>query len=160
MRILGIDYGDARVGIAITDALNITVQGLETIQRKESDKNVLKRLDEILEQYEVEKIVVGLPLNLKGETLNINTVQACLRSLISKKYIKVADIVYSGTVLTRSYIPIVSKEEYLSTACTDILGDARSLSLIATLIDTETDISELEELEKKIKQKKKELGEK
>ena len=67
MRILGIDYGDARVGIAITDALNITVQGLETIQRKESDKNVLKRLDEILEQYEVEKIVVGLPLNLKGE---------------------------------------------------------------------------------------------
>ena len=67
MRILGIDYGDARVGIAITDALNITVQGLETIQRKESDKNVLKRLDEILEQYEVEKRVVGLPLNLKGE---------------------------------------------------------------------------------------------
>ena len=43
MRILGIDYGDARVGVAITDALNITVQGLETIQRKESDKNVLKR---------------------------------------------------------------------------------------------------------------------
>ena len=68
MRILGIDYGDARVGIAITDALNITVQGLETIQRKESDKNVLKRLDEILEQYEVEKIVVGLPLNLKGRS--------------------------------------------------------------------------------------------
>ena len=67
MRILGIDYGDARVGIAITDALNITVQGLETIQRKESDKNVLRRLDEILEEYEIEKIVVGLPLNLKGE---------------------------------------------------------------------------------------------
>ena len=67
MRILGIDYGDARVGVAITDALNITVQGLETIQRKESDKNVLKRLDEILEEYEIEKIVVGLPINLKGE---------------------------------------------------------------------------------------------
>ena len=67
MRILGIDYGDARVGIAITDALNITVQGLETIQRKKSDKNVLRRLDEILEEYEIEKIVVGLPLNLKGE---------------------------------------------------------------------------------------------
>ena len=67
MRILGIDYGDARVGVAITDALNITVQGLETIQRNQSDKNVLKRLDEILEEYEVETIVVGLPLNLKGE---------------------------------------------------------------------------------------------
>ena len=67
MRKLGIDYGDARVGIAITDELNITVQGLETIQRNQSDKNVLKRLDEILKEYEVETIVVGLPLNLKGE---------------------------------------------------------------------------------------------
>ena len=67
MRKLGIDYGDARVGIAITDLLNITVQGLETIQRKDSDKIVLKRLDEILAQYEVDTLVVGMPFNLKGE---------------------------------------------------------------------------------------------
>ena len=66
MRILGIDYGDARVGIAITDELNITVQGLETIQRNYSDKIVLKRLDEILETYDVDTIVVGLPLNMDG----------------------------------------------------------------------------------------------
>ena len=67
MRKLGIDYGDARVGIAITDPLNITVQGLETIQRNGSDKIVLKRIDEILEEYEVDTIVVGMPYNLKGE---------------------------------------------------------------------------------------------
>lgn len=67
MRKLGIDYGDARVGVAITDPLNITVQGLETIERNNSDKIVLKRLDEILEKYEVDTIVVGMPLNLKGE---------------------------------------------------------------------------------------------
>ena len=66
MRILGIDYGDARVGIAITDELNITAQGLETIQRNHSDKIVLKRLDEILETYDVDTIVVGLPLNMDG----------------------------------------------------------------------------------------------
>ena len=66
MRILGIDYGEARVGIAITDALNITAQGLETIQREHSDKVILKRLDEILEKYEVDTIVVGLPLNMDG----------------------------------------------------------------------------------------------
>lgn len=66
MRILGIDYGDARVGVAITDALNITAQGLETIQRKGSDKIVLKRLDEILANYEVETIVVGMPLSMNG----------------------------------------------------------------------------------------------
>ena len=66
MRILGIDYGEARVGIAITDELNITAQGLETIQRDHSDKIILKRLDEILETYEVDTIVVGLPLNMDG----------------------------------------------------------------------------------------------
>ena len=66
MRKLGIDYGEARVGLAITDELNITVQGLETIQRNNSDKIVLKRLDEILEQYEIDTMVVGLPITLKG----------------------------------------------------------------------------------------------
>ena len=66
MRILGIDYGEARVGIAITDQLNITVQGLETIQRNGSDKVVLRRLDEIFEKYEVDTIVVGMPLNMNG----------------------------------------------------------------------------------------------
>ena len=66
MRKLGIDYGDARVGVAITDELNITVQGLETIQRNHSDKIVLKRLDEILQTYKVDTIVVGLPLNMDG----------------------------------------------------------------------------------------------
>ncbi len=66
MRILGIDYGEARVGVAITDELNITAQGLETIQRNGSDKVVLRRLDEILEQYEVNTIVVGMPFNMNG----------------------------------------------------------------------------------------------
>ena len=66
MRILGIDYGDARTGIAITDALNITAQGLETIHNNGSDKVVLKRLDEILEQYEVDTIVIGRPINMNG----------------------------------------------------------------------------------------------
>ena len=66
MRILGIDYGDARVGVAITDELNITAQGLETIQRNGSDKIVLRRLDEILEKYKVDTIVVGMPLNMNG----------------------------------------------------------------------------------------------
>ena len=66
MRILGIDYGEARVGIAITDHLNITVQGLETILRNGSDKVILRRLDEIFEKYEVDTIVVGMPLNMNG----------------------------------------------------------------------------------------------
>ncbi len=66
MRTLGIDYGDSRVGIAITDSLGITAQGLETIFYEGNDKILLKRLDEIFTQYEVDTIVVGMPLNMDG----------------------------------------------------------------------------------------------
>ncbi len=66
MRILGIDYGEARVGVAITDELNITAQGLETIQRNGSDKIILRRLDDIFQMYKVDTIVVGMPLNMNG----------------------------------------------------------------------------------------------
>ena len=68
MRILGIDYGDARTGIAITDALNITAQGLETVHNEGSDKMILRRLDEIIEQYNVDTIVIGKPINMNGTT--------------------------------------------------------------------------------------------
>ncbi len=67
MRILGIDYGDARCGFAITDALNITVQGLETLHHNNSDKVILKKIDEYIEQYEISTIVVGMPYMLNGE---------------------------------------------------------------------------------------------
>lgn len=66
MRILGIDYGDTRVGTAITDELGITAQGLETIINNGNDKSVLSRLDEIMEKYEISTIVVGMPLNMDG----------------------------------------------------------------------------------------------
>lgn len=66
MRKLGIDYGDARVGVAITDELGITAQGLETISHKGNDKIVLKRLEELFEQYKIDTIVIGLPINMDG----------------------------------------------------------------------------------------------
>lgn len=67
MRILGIDYGEARVGLAISDSLGITAQGLETVHYKGNDKILLKRLDEIMEQYDIDTIVVGKPLHLNGD---------------------------------------------------------------------------------------------
>lgn len=66
MRKLGIDYGDSRVGIAITDELGITAQGLETIHHNGNDKLVLKRLDEILEIYTIDTFVIGMPINMDG----------------------------------------------------------------------------------------------
>ncbi len=79
MRILGIDYGDARTGLALTDPLNITVQGLETIYNNGSDKVILKKIDEILEKYEIDTIVIGKPLNMNGTESE--------RTEITKKFI-------------------------------------------------------------------------
>ena len=68
MRKLGIDYGDSRVGLAITDALGITAQGLETIHHNGNDKIVLRRLDEILQTYEIDTFVIGIPYKLNGDS--------------------------------------------------------------------------------------------
>ena len=68
MRKLGIDYGDSRVGLAITDALGITAQGLETIHHNGNDKIVLKRLDVILGKYEIDTFVIGIPYKLNGDS--------------------------------------------------------------------------------------------
>jgi len=67
MRILGIDYGDSRVGTAVSDSLGITAQGLETITHNGNDKILLKKLDEIFEKYpDIDTIVVGMPYNMDG----------------------------------------------------------------------------------------------
>ena len=90
--------------------------------------------------------------------LNINTVQACLRGLLKINAIKVADIVYSGTVLTRSYAPAISSEEYFGRFYKDITKNRSSM--LVSLIDTETSLDELERLEKLIEQKKAEFEKK
>ena len=65
-RKLGIDYGLTRTGIAITDLLGITAQGLETINNNGSDKVILRRLAEIVEEYQIDTFVIGNPINMNG----------------------------------------------------------------------------------------------
>ena len=65
MRIIGIDYGDARVGVAVSDPLGFTAQGLETVPNKVYSK-MFQRVCEIIKEYNAEKIVVGLPKNMNG----------------------------------------------------------------------------------------------
>lgn len=65
-RILGIDYGDSRTGIAVSDMLGWTAQGLETISYKGNMKMLLDRIEEIIKEYDIRKIVIGYPRNLNG----------------------------------------------------------------------------------------------
>lgn len=64
-RVLALDVGSKRIGVAVSDALGITAQGLETIQRQNKRRD-LAALGEVLKQYAVTEIVVGLPLRLSG----------------------------------------------------------------------------------------------
>lgn len=65
MRILGIDYGDARVGVAVSDLLGMTAQGVKTIKNT-GIKRLLSELQEVIAEYKPEKIVIGLPKNMDG----------------------------------------------------------------------------------------------
>lgn len=65
MRILAIDYGDSRVGLAVSDIMGWTAQGIKTVQNK-STKKLLEEIEPVLKEYKPEKIVVGLPKNMDG----------------------------------------------------------------------------------------------
>ncbi|HKD44643.1 MAG TPA: Holliday junction resolvase RuvX [Candidatus Angelobacter sp.] len=65
-RILAIDYGSRRMGLAVSDPLGITAQGLATLERK-NKRSDFARLERTLRQYEVREIVVGYPLRMSGE---------------------------------------------------------------------------------------------
>jgi putative holliday junction resolvase len=64
-RILGLDVGSRRIGLAVSDPLGITAQGLETLHRK-NKKHDLAHLDRVIREYDVKEIVVGLPLRMSG----------------------------------------------------------------------------------------------
>ena len=69
MRITGLDFGSKTVGVAVSDSLLVTAQGLEIIRRVEENKlrRTLARIEELAEEYEVGKIVLGLPLHMNAE---------------------------------------------------------------------------------------------
>ena len=68
MRILGLDFGSKTVGVAVSDPLGLTAQGVEIIARKQENKlrQTLARIEELVAEYKVEKIVLGLPKNMNN----------------------------------------------------------------------------------------------
>lgn len=67
-RIMGLDYGSVTVGVAISDALLLTAQGIEVIRRKQENKlrQTLARIEELIVQYDVDRIVLGYPKHLNN----------------------------------------------------------------------------------------------
>ncbi|WP_313071117.1 BlaI/MecI/CopY family transcriptional regulator [Lacrimispora sp.] len=103
--------------------------------------------------------LVASEIAKKGDSLSNNTVQSVLRKLLEKKYIVVADIVYSGTVLTRSYKPIVLKKDILlEQFVSQFNKDDDTIpipSLVGTLLKHEKNEKEtIEKLEKLLEERK------
>ncbi|BFH67492.1 MAG: Holliday junction resolvase RuvX [Paenibacillus dendritiformis] len=65
MKILGLDYGDRKIGVAVSDAFGWTAQGLEVIVRRKPEDD-LRRIGDIIKEHGVEEIVIGLPKNMNG----------------------------------------------------------------------------------------------
>lgn len=80
-RILGLDVGSRRIGIAVSDPLGITAQGLETLQRR-NKRHDFAYLERLIRQYDVKEIVVGLPLRMSGaEGVQADKMQAFAEEL-------------------------------------------------------------------------------
>lgn len=69
MRIMGLDYGSKTVGVAMSDPIGITAQAVETIWRKDENKlrKTCARIEELISEYEVERIVLGLPKHMNND---------------------------------------------------------------------------------------------
>jgi putative Holliday junction resolvase len=98
MRIMGFDVGSFTIGIAISDELGITAQGLKTLKRRSMEDD-LKEITTIIDQFKIEKIVVGLPKNMDG-TLG-------KQAEFVLKWIKV--------LMDKIQVPVVTWDERLST---------------------------------------------
>jgi putative holliday junction resolvase len=108
MRTMGLDIGTHTIGVAISDELGITAQGLKTLRRKSMDED-FKEIAGIIHQFEIEKIVVGLPKNMNG-TLGT-------QAEIVLKWIKV--------LIDKIHVQVVTWDERLSTVgATKILLEA------------------------------------
>jgi len=109
MRIMGLDYGSRTVGVALSDELLLTAQGKEIIRRKEENKlrRTLARIEELITTYGVEKIVLGLPVNM--DMTPSERSQLCLE--------------FKDRIERRTEIPVIMWDERLTTVAADEIMD-------------------------------------
>lgn len=89
MRILGIDYGDARVGVAVSDPLGMAATGVRTIKNT-GKKKLLAELSELLKEYSPETVVIGMPKNMDGTE--------GFRAEATRKFADTLKEIYSGNI--------------------------------------------------------------
>lgn len=99
MRLMGLDIGDRRIGVALTDENGVAAYPLEVLERTSPEKD-LRRITEIIDQYGVERVVAGLPKTLSGQ--------------IGPQGDKVLS--FLDKLRVRSTVPVITWDERLTTA--------------------------------------------
>ena len=127
MRILGIDYGDARVGIAVSDPLRLTAQGIKTLPNKVFDK-MLESLDEIYNEYKPEKIVLGFPKNMDGSVGFRGDITLEFKKTLEEKYPKSEIILYDERLST------VMADRFLSATNTHGSGRKKVIDTVSAAV--------------------------
>lgn len=115
-----------------------------------------RELDVMQILWASEKPMIASDILKQNPSLNINTVQASIRKLLSREMIRIADIVYSGTVLCRSYEPVISCEQYMLIELNSVLpcsSKGRS-AFLCSLVEEGVSEEELDELMQMIKEHK------
>lgn len=106
MRILGIDYGDARVGVAVSDPLGMAATGVRTIKNT-GKKKLLEELSEIIREYAPETVVIGMPKNMDGTE--------GFRADATRKFADALRKVYKGNIeFTDERLTTVEASRYLN----------------------------------------------
>ena len=123
---MSIDYGEKRIGIAISDPLKLFANPLQTIQNN-SEKNALLLISGIIKQYDVEKVIVGLPLNLEGMDTK-KTLQ--VRKFFDKlsKRIEIPSVLYDERYSTSD------AREYLAEKGLSIMQSRKIIDQIAAAV--------------------------
>lgn len=118
-----------------------------------------RELDVMNVLWEMDKPATAKDIESFNPALSINTIVAVLKSLLTRGFIKVADIVYSGTVLTRAYEYVLTADDYLVNQITrGFTKKVSSKKIVAALLSEENDVETLESLERLIKQYKDNLS--
>lgn len=114
-----------------------------------------KEMDVMLVFWNTDEALASSDIPKIESALNINTVRVAIKNLLKKSVIEVADIAQRGTVLTRTYRPTISFEDYLSGQLQHM--NFNSLNLMSTLVRQETDHENLDELEKIIQERRRSI---
>ncbi|MEO0240522.1 MAG: Holliday junction resolvase RuvX [candidate division WOR-3 bacterium] len=124
-RILGIDYGKKWIGIAISDPLKVIANPLKEINLEE--KNILEEIDKILKEFEIEKIIIGLPLTMSGKEIEMCEEIKKFKKEIEEKF-KIETILWDERFTTK-IVKDLKKESHKNAAAVLLQDYLNSLKI-------------------------------